>query len=137
MKFRITRENWWFSFLGILVGEFAFSGLFRRGPWWLIVVTALLWSVVGWFVGSWLWNRIFPCYLPLTDTGLLVGDIYYAIGAIEFISMPIGKRISIGIYRNVPLTPVRIRLWGTEHEELRSQLKQWSTVHRVPYQEPL
>lgn len=135
VKFRITRENYWFSFLGIMVGEFIFSGLFRRGPWWLVVIIALLWVVAGWFVGSWLWNRLFPCYLTLTDTALWVGTIHYAIDSIESISMSIRKKISIEIYFNFPLNPVRIRLWRTEHSALRTQFKQWATVHGVTFQE--
>lgn len=119
-----------------MVGEIIFSGLFRKGPWWLIVIVAFLWFAAGWVVGSWLWNRFFPCYLTLTDTGLLVGTTHYAIDSIESISMPIGTRISIGVYFNFPLKPMRIRLWGTKHEDLRSRLQQWSTVHGVTFQEP-
>lgn len=136
MKFRIARENYWLSFFGIMVGELIFSGLFRRGPWWLIVIVVLLWFVTGWVVGSLLWNRFFPCYLTLTDTGLLVGTTHYAVDSIESISMPVVRRISIGVYFHFPLNPIRIRLWGTEHDDLRSQLKQWSTVHGVTFQEP-
>jgi hypothetical protein len=119
-----------------MIGECIFSGLFRKGPWWLIAVIALLWCFAGWFVGFRLWNRLFPCYLTFTDTGLSIGKVHYALKSIESVSMPLRKRIRIWVYLKVPLKPVRITLWETENEELRNRLKHWSIVHGISYMEP-
>ena len=135
--FRVKRDNWWFSFWGIMVGESIFINLLHREPWWLVVAIALMWFLAGWFIGSLLWNRLFPCYLNFTDMGISIGKIQYSVDIIESISMPIGKRASIGVYLNFPLKPVQIKPWTTKNEELRNQLKHWSAFHGISFMEPL
>lgn len=135
MKYRIARDNWLLSILGVMIGSFIFGNLLRT--WWLDIIMALLWALASWFIGAWVWNRLFPSYLTFTDVGISMGRIRYSVDSIESISMPIGKKVRIGVYLHFPLKPVQITPWKIEDDELRDQLKRWSASHGVTFQEPI
>ena len=116
MKFQITRYNKWFSFSWFLVGGLVLGGLFHSLLWTAIIV--LLWTLASWFIGTWLWNRLFPKYITFTDTVISIGESHYSVESIESISMPIGKQVRIVVTLNFLLKHVQITPWKTKNLEI-------------------
>jgi hypothetical protein len=135
MKLQITRYNKWFSFSWFLVGGLVLGGLFHSLLWTAIIV--LLWTLASWFIGTWLWNRLFPKYITFTDTVISIGESHYSIESIESISIPTGKRIRIVVTFNLPVKPLLVTPWKTKNAELRNQLKRWSIEHGILFSESL